>query len=76
MVLVGDYDGGCDGADGMNSLDRGERIGGRDGSADIKRGGRCAGGMNSGAFGDKLDKIGIAGTAVLGAGLEAAGGEW
>ena len=76
MGLVGEYEGGYDGADGMNSLTEGKRIGGEDGSAEVRRGGRCAGGMNSGAFGDKLNKIVVAGTAVLGAGLKAAEGEW
>ena len=54
----------------------GEKIGGEDGSADVKMGGRCAGGMNSGAYGDNFDEIGVASTAALGAGLEAAQSEW
>ena len=35
MGLIGEYDGDYDGVDGMNSLAKGERIGGEDGSASI-----------------------------------------
>ena len=76
MGLDGEYDGSCDGADGVNVLAEGERIGGKDGSADGKGGGSCAGGVNSGAFGDRLDRLEAVGAAVHGYGLAAAGGEW
>ena len=60
----------------------GERIGGAVGRVDLSIGGRCVGGMNSGASGDSLDGDGYslsgvgAGAAMLGDGLEVAGGEW
>ena len=53
----------------------GDSFGGDDGSDGERLGGRCDGGMNSGAYGDKAGGDG-AGTAVLGGGLKAAGGEW
>ena len=76
MGLVGEYDGACDGADGMNALAEGERIRGKYGSADGRGGGRCEGGVNYGAFVDRLDNTEVAGTALLGAGLAVAEGEW
>ena len=45
----------------------GERIGGEDGSVGGRVGGRCVGGMNSDAYGDKLDGV-VVGTAALGVG--------
>ena len=53
----------------------GDSFGGDDGSDGERLGGRCDGGVNSGAYGGRENGDG-AGTAVLGAGLEAAGGEW
>ena len=53
----------------------GERIGGEDGSDGGRVGGRCEGGMNSGVYGDSMGGVDT-GTAALGGGLEAAGGEW
>ena len=53
----------------------GDSVGGDDGRDGERLGGRCDGGVNSGAYGDRENGDG-AGTAVLGAGLEAAGGEW
>ena len=76
MVFVGEEDGFCGETDGMNSFEEGDRIGGRDGRDEVKGGGRCGGGMNSGAFGDSLLDVGGAGTAALGVGLKAAEGEW
>ena len=78
MVFVGEKDGVCGGADGMNSLEEGDGIGGRDGRDGVKGGGRYEGGKNSSAFGDSL-LVGLdADTAVLGDGhgLKAAVGEW
>ena len=53
----------------------GDKFGGADGSDGEKVGGRCEGGTNSVAYGERAGGDG-AGTAVLGGGLEAAGGEW
>ena len=66
----------CDGVDGMNVLAEGERVGGRDGSVGGKGGGRCTGGVNSGAFGERVEKFDRPGMAVHGDRLVAAGGEW
>ena len=54
----------------------GERVGGRDGRVGGKGGGRCAGGVNFGAFGDRVEDFDEAGTAVHGDRLVVAGGEW
>ena len=62
MGRVGEYDGDCDGAERTKSLAEGERTGGEDVSADGRRCGRCARGVSSGAFGDRLDKVGAVGT--------------
>ena len=41
-VFVGEKYGVCGGMDGtMNSLEEGDRIGGRDGRDEVKGGGRC-----------------------------------
>ena len=76
MVVVGKKDGFCGGADGTNTLEVGDRSGGRDGRDGVKGGGRCEGGKTSGAFGDSLLVGLVAGTAVLGDGLKSAGDEW
>ena len=52
-------------------MEEGDRIGGRAGRDEVKGGGRCEGGRNSGAFGDSLLVGWGAGTAVLGGGLMA-----
>ena len=57
----------------MNVLTEGEKVRGRDGSVGGTVGGRCAGGVNSGAFGDRVEKFDVAGTAVHGDGLEVSG---
>ena len=53
----------------------GDSIWGDDGSDGERLGGRCDGGVNSGAYGDRENGY-DAGTAVLSEGLEAAGDEW
>ena len=42
----------------------------------VKGGGRCTGGVNSGAFGERVEKFDKPGTAVHGDRLVVAGGEW
>ena len=54
----------------------GERVGGRDGRVGGKGGGRYVGGVNSRAFGERVEKFDETGTAVHGERLVAAGGEW
>ena len=53
----------------------GDSIGGDDCNDGWRLGGRCEGGVNSGAYGDRMNGDGT-GTAVLGGGLEAAESEW
>ena len=53
----------------------GDSFGGADGSDGERLGGRCDGGMNSGAYGDRAGGDGAV-IAVLGGGWKAAGGEW
>ena len=62
----------------------GEKIGGAVGKIELTVGGRCVGGMKSGASGDSLDGdvnnlngVGLeTGAAMLGDGLDVAEGEW